>query len=184
MACLASQLCPPQCGHWQVRLWQVRRWQAGDSLAELTALLHRAYAPLAAAGMNFTAASQSQAMTQQRLLGAHTWVAVQGGQIVGSITAAGPFDPNLQAWAHALPWFYRQDLAHFHQYAVDPALQGQGLGAALLRSAEAWACGQGHRAMLLDTAMADETWATVEAPPAWRTAAAIGAYRRDAAGPA
>ena len=186
MACLASQLCPPQCGLWQVRRWQVRRWQTGDSLAELTALLHRAYAPLAAAGMNFTAASQSQAMTQQRLLGAHTWVAVQGGQIVGSITAAGPFDPNLQAWAHARPWFYRQDLAHFHQYAVDPALQGQGqgLGAELLRSAEAWACGQGHRAMLLDTAMADETWATVEAPPAWRTAAAIGAYRRDAAGPA
>jgi hypothetical protein len=28
-------------------------------------------------------------------------------------------------------------------------------------------------------AHADETWATWEAPPAWRTAAAIGAYRRD-----
>jgi hypothetical protein len=30
---------------------------------------------------------------------------------------------------------------------------------------------------------ADETWATWEAPPAWRTAEAIGAYRRDVAQP-
>ncbi len=28
----------------------------------------------------------------------------------------------------------------------------------------------------------DETWATAEEPPAWRTAAAIGAYRRDPGG--
>ena len=132
---------------------QVRPWQAADSLAELTALLHRAYAPLAAAGLNFTAASQTEAMTLQRLQGAHTWVAVHGAKLVGSITAAGPFDPNAQAWAHALPWFYRQDLAHFHQYAVDPPQQGQGVGAALLQAAEAWALKQGHRAMLLDTAM-------------------------------
>ena len=131
----------------------VRPWQAADSLAELTALLHRAYAPLAAAGLNFTAASQTEAMTLKRLQGAHTWVAVQGAELVGSITAAGPFDPHAQAWAHALPWFYRQDLAHFHQYAVEPALQGRGVGAALLQAAEAWARQQGHRAMLLDTAM-------------------------------
>ena len=132
---------------------QVRPWQAADSLAELTALLHRAYAPLAAAGLNFTAASQTEAMTLQRLQGAHTWVAVHGAKLVGSITATGPFDPNAQAWAHALPWFYRQDLAHFHQFAVDPPQQGQGVGAALLQAAEAWALKQGHRAMLLDTAM-------------------------------
>ena len=132
---------------------QVRPWRAADSLAELTALLHRAYAPLAAAGLNFTAASQTEAMTQQRLQGAHTWVAVRAERLVGTLTAAGPFDPNAQAWAHALPWFYRQDLAHFHQYAVDPALQGQGVGAALLQAAEAWARSQGHRAMLLDTAL-------------------------------
>ena len=131
----------------------LRPWLASDSLAELTALLHRAYAPLAAAGLNFTAASQTEAMTLQRLQGAHTWVAVQGATLVGTITAAGPFDPDAQGWARALPWFYRQDLAHFHQYAVDPAWQGRGVGAALLQAAEAWARQQGHRAMLLDTAM-------------------------------
>jgi len=85
--------------------------------------------------------------------GAHTWVAVQAdGTLLGTITAAGPFDPNAQGWAHALPWFYRQDVAHFHQYAVDPGCQGHGIGAALLQAAEAWAQAAGHRAMLLDTA--------------------------------
>jgi GNAT superfamily N-acetyltransferase len=137
--------------------WTIRPWQAGDALAELTMLLHRAYAPLAAAGMNFTAATQTEAMTAQRLQGAHTWVAVQAdGQLVGTVSAAGPFDPNRQGWAHALPWFYRDDVAHFHQYAVDPALQGRGIGAALLQAAEDWARGAGHRAMLLDTAMPAE----------------------------
>lgn len=133
--------------------WTIRLWQPGDNLDALTALLHRAYAPLAAAGMNFTAATQTVAMTAQRMQGAHTWVAVQAdGTLLGTITAAGPFDPNAQGWAHALPWFYRQDVAHFHQYAVDPGCQGQGIGAALLQAAEAWAQAAGHRAMLLDTA--------------------------------
>ena len=133
--------------------WTIRLWQPGDNLDALTALLHRAYAPLAAAGMNFTAATQTVAMTAQRMHGAHTWVAVQAdGTALGTITAAGPFDPNAQGWAHALPWFYRQDVAHFHQYAVDPGCQGHGIGAALLQAAEAWAQAAGHRAMLLDTA--------------------------------
>ena len=131
----------------------IRPWQAGDSLAELTALLHRAYAPLATAGMNFTAATQTEAMTERRMQGAHTWVAVRpDGTLAGTITATGPFDPNTQGWAHALPWFYRDDVAHFHQYAVDPGQQGRGIGAALLRAAEGWARDGGHRAMLLDTA--------------------------------
>jgi len=133
--------------------WTIRLWQPGDNLDALTALLHRAYAPLAAAGMNFTATTQTADMTAQRMQGAHTWVAVQAdGTLLGTITAAGPFDPNAQGWAHALPWFYRQDVAHFHQYAVDPGCQGQGIGAALLQAAEAWAQAAGHRAMLLDTA--------------------------------
>lgn len=131
----------------------IRPWQPGDSLAGLTSLLHLAYAPLAAAGMNFSAATQTEAETADRLRGAHTWVVEQDGQLVGCVSANGAFDPNHHPWARALPWFYRQDLAHFHQFAVSPALQGRGIGAALLGTAEDWARRTGHRAMLLDTAM-------------------------------
>ena len=131
---------------------QVRPWRDSDSLAELTALLHRAFAPLAAAGMNFTAASQTEAMTGQRLRHCHGLVAEQGGRIVGCVTVNGAYDPNHQTWARATPWFYRDDVAHLHQLAVDPAVQGQGVGAALQQACEQWAAGTGHRAIALDTA--------------------------------
>ena len=132
--------------------WHVRPRQAGDSLADLTALLHRAFAPLAAAGMNFTAASQTEAMTRERLSHCHCWVAEQGGQIVGSVTVSGAYDPNHQTWARATPWFYRDDVAHLHQLAVAPAAQGQGIGAALVQAGEHWARQVGHLAIALDTA--------------------------------
>jgi GNAT superfamily N-acetyltransferase len=126
--------------------WTVHRWQHGDDLDALPALLYRAYAPLAAARLNFTAATQTDAATRQRMQAAYTWVALQGGVLVDTIPAAGPCD------AHAQAWFCRSDVARFHRCAVDPALQGQGIGAALLQAAETWARSAGHRAMLLDTA--------------------------------
>ena len=133
-------------------LVQIRPWQAADSPAALTALLHRAFAPLAATGMNFTAASQTEAMTRERLSHCHCLVAEQAGQIVGSVTVSAAYDPNRQAWARATPWFYRDDVAHLHQLAVDPGAQGQGIGAALTQACEQWALQAGHRAIALDTA--------------------------------
>ena len=46
---------------------QIRPLLPSDSLEELTALLHAAYASLAAQGWNFTAVDQSVAMTRERL---------------------------------------------------------------------------------------------------------------------
>jgi len=51
----------------------MRPWQAGDSVAALTALLHCACTPLATAGVNFTAATRTDAMTLQRMPGTHTF---------------------------------------------------------------------------------------------------------------
>jgi hypothetical protein len=45
---------------------QIRPLAARDSLDGITDLLHRAYAPLAASGMNFTAATQTGGDTQTR----------------------------------------------------------------------------------------------------------------------
>ncbi|MEK8053540.1 GNAT family N-acetyltransferase [Ideonella sp. DXS22W] len=133
--------------------FNLRPLQASDSLAELTALLHRAYAPLGAAGMNFTAVHQTEAQTAERVRHGHCLVAERDGRLIGTVTVNGAFDPNIQAWARATPWFYRADVAHFHQFAVAPEVQGEGIGSALLAGAEAWARNHGHAALALDTAV-------------------------------
>lgn len=133
--------------------FNLRPLSASDSLAELTALLHRAYAPLGAAGMNFTAVSQTEAQTAERVAGGHCLVAERDGRLLGTVTVNGAFDPNRQAWARATPWFYRADVAHFHQFAVAPEAQGEGVGSALLAGAEAWARNHGHCGLALDTAV-------------------------------
>jgi GNAT superfamily N-acetyltransferase len=131
----------------------LRPLAATDSFEALTALLHRAYARLGAMGMNFTAADQSVQDTRRRVASGHCFVAEAAGEIVGTVTVCAAYDPNREPWARATPWFYRRDVAHLHQLAVDPPAQGQGLGDRLLAACEAWARAQGHSAVLLDTAV-------------------------------
>ena len=130
----------------------LRPLAAGDSIEALTALLHRAYARLAALGLNFTAIDQSVETTQRRAVSGHCIVAEVEGRIVGTVTVCEAYDPNRDPWARATPWFYRHDVAHLHQLAVDPPAQGQGLGDRLIDAAEQWAREGGRAVMLLDTA--------------------------------
>jgi GNAT superfamily N-acetyltransferase len=125
----------------------------GDSIEALTALLHRAYAPLGAAGMNYTAVDQGVEATAERVAGVHCLVAERAGAIVGTVTVNGPWDAAKIPGARRCPWYLRPDLAHLHQLAVEPALQGHGIGARLIAACEDWAQAQGHVAIALDTAM-------------------------------
>ena len=49
-------------------------------------------------------------------------------------------------------WFTRPGVACVHQFAVDPQLQGGGLGRALMARAEQWAREHGFHELALDTA--------------------------------
>ncbi|NRF66019.1 GNAT family N-acetyltransferase [Aquincola sp. S2] len=131
----------------------IRPLADSDSLEALTTLLHRAYAPLGAAGMNFTAVDQSVEVTRERVQRGPCFVAEQGGALVGTATVNGMFDPNRQGFARVSPWFFRRDVAHVQQYAVDPECQGLGIGAKLRAACEDWARTHGHHAIALDTAM-------------------------------
>ena len=135
--------------------FEIRRLAARDSLDALTELLHRAYAPLAARGLHFAAAAQDRATTARRAAEGQCFVAEHRGRIVGTVTVCGPYtghsDPD-DAWAAGVPAFRDRDTAHFHQFAVDPALQRQGLGRQLVSACEQWALDRGYKRMALDTA--------------------------------
>ena len=130
----------------------IRPLAARDSFEALTTLLQRAYAPLAAQGMNFTAATQSAALTRRRAAEGQCFVAVSAGEIVGTVTVCGPYDMDSAPWTADVPWFRERDTAHFHQFAVDPRLQRQGVGRRLVAACEHWARKGGYRRMALDTA--------------------------------
>jgi GNAT superfamily N-acetyltransferase len=114
----------------------IRPLAARDSFQALSDLLHRAYAPLADQGLNFTAATQAAATTRKRAAEGQCFVAVAGRELVGTVTVCGPYDVETAPWTAEVPWFRERDTAHFHQFAVDPAYQGRGWAAAWCRSAK------------------------------------------------
>jgi uncharacterized damage-inducible protein DinB/GNAT superfamily N-acetyltransferase len=131
---------------------QIRALAARDSLDGLTELLHRAYAPLAAQGLNFTAATQTAEVTCKRAAEGQCLVAEVAGELVGTVTVSGPFDLDSAPWTQEVPWFRNRDTAHMHQLAVDPIFQGRGVGRRLVAASERWAREQGYAYMALDTA--------------------------------
>jgi ribosomal protein S18 acetylase RimI-like enzyme len=118
-----------------------------DDVASITRLLHRAYAPLAARGWNYTASYQSGEVTLRRLASGTGLVGLLGDRIVATITVYGatPFPGS--------PELYRDGgTAFFGPFAVDPELQRRGIGARLVGMAESIARADGKSRIACDTA--------------------------------
>lgn len=131
---------------------EIRLLAARDSFDALTTLLHRAYAPLAARGLNFSAATQDVATTQRRAAEGQCFVAEYRGRIVGTVTVHGVGDPEQLPWSAEVPAYRDRDTAHLDQFAVDPALQRRGLGRRLVAACERWAREHGYKRLALDVA--------------------------------
>jgi GNAT superfamily N-acetyltransferase len=116
-----------------------------DDLTTITAMLHEAYAPLAAAGMRFLASHQDCAVTQERISNGESWVAVDAENIVGIITLSDCLDTR------GSPFYDRPDVASFGQFAVRPSHQGRGIGSTLLKIVEQRAQDNGVAELALDT---------------------------------
>lgn len=124
----------------------IRPWRESDSIADLTALLHRAYAGLAEMGLRFMATHQSPEVTAARIADGQCFVALLGEQICGTILF------KTAAQTRGCPWYDQADVASFAQFGVEPALQAQGLGRQLIDFVERQALASGARELALDTA--------------------------------
>lgn len=114
---------------------------------EVTEVLHRAYERLARMGLRYWATHQSAQDTIDRAARGECTVAIEHGRIVGTITL-WPTAPH----AETASWYDRQGIAAFGQFAVEPHVQGVGLGSTLLELAEARAAEVGAREIACDTA--------------------------------
>ena len=123
----------------------IRRLCENDSMAELTALLHRAYAPLAQMGLRFVATHQNEQVTAERCASGETYVGEVDGRVVATLTLREPGKST------GCEWYSRPDVAVFGQFAVEPCLQGRGVGGRMLELAERRAFELGARELALDT---------------------------------
>ncbi|HEX2735722.1 MAG TPA: GNAT family N-acetyltransferase [Polyangiaceae bacterium] len=127
----------------------ISRAESADSYDEITALLHRAYAGLAAQGLNYKAASQSAEDTRRRSAGAECYIARVEGRVVGTLLVVGPERPA--PWSK---WYDQPGVAMLGQFGVEPGLHGQGIGSRLLSFGEERVFELGAREVSIDTAVA------------------------------
>jgi GNAT superfamily N-acetyltransferase len=123
----------------------IRRLAPEDSLDELTALLHHAFAPLGRMGLTCSCIAQTSATTARRIARGTCFVALQGRRLVGTVTLERP-DP-----ASDCAWYRQSRTASAHQLGVEPGAQRRGCGTALLQRAEQWAAEHGYAELALDT---------------------------------
>ena len=117
-----------------------------DSLADLTALLNRAYAGLLEMGLRYVATWQDEEITKRRIAGAECWVAEADGRLVGTVTLVPP------GRGHGHPFYERPEVAKLAQFGVAPELQGTGLGSRLMEHVEQRARDLGATELAGDTA--------------------------------
>lgn len=116
-------------------------------VATITDLLHRAYGPLGAAGMNYSAVDQDDSETLNRLQRGVSVVGRIGERIIATGTVY--LEP-----VRGISETYRAiDTAHFGQFAVDPALRGKGIGNDMLFRLEDIAKSTGKTFLACDTAV-------------------------------
>lgn len=143
------------------RVIRVRPLERDDSLAHLTELLHRAYKQHADRGIKALAAFQPEEVTRKRITGGECFVAVHLGKVVGTILFKDPAHTREQGSgggaggsvgsSTVISWFQRPFVASFSQFAVEPDLQGRGIGATLMAKAEERAAQTGARELALST---------------------------------
>lgn len=125
---------------------ELRRFDpARDSFVALTALLHRAFTPLGAMGLNCTSVDQTVETTRLRAMRGDCYVAVCDARIIGTMTLYATDRESV------CELYRRDDSASLRQFAVEPVWQSRGIGTLLIAFADHWAATRGYAQLALDT---------------------------------
>ena len=92
------------------------------------------------------ATHQSEDVTRARIAQGECFVALVEGAVCGTIIFRGTRQ------THGSPWYDRDDVSSFGQFAVEPSLQAKDLGGRLMSVVEDRALATGAREIALDTA--------------------------------
>ncbi len=122
----------------------IRSLSESDSISHITKLLHRSYKRLLDMGLNFVATNQTDDETRDRLQTGESYVAELNGEIVGTLSLYHPESNECE-------WYSKANVMHFGQFAVEPKLQGTGIGKALITLAIKRATELGATELALDT---------------------------------
>ena len=128
---------------------RVRLIEPGDSICEITALLHRAYAKQVAMGLRPLAGRQDDGVTRERAENSECYLAFVGSRVVGVILFEEKEKVDFPAF------FLRPEVCHFAQFGVDPDVQGKGIGRMLLETVERRAREKGGHELALSMAEPD-----------------------------
>lgn len=112
----------------------LRRLTPEDSIPEITKLLHRAYANQVKMGLRPLAGRQDDETTRRRCHSGECYVATvtEGGrEKIAGVILFHEVEPD-----QGPPWFQNKFVDSFSQFAVDPDIQGRGIGIALLETVE------------------------------------------------
>lgn len=123
----------------------IRPAGGNDTPEMLTDLLHRAYKHLLDSGMKFTAATQSVETTRRKISDNACFVAEQNGIVIGTILF------YLKMFRDAPPFYQKETVGLFGNFAVEPDLQKKGIGSMMLKYVEEFARSVGKKELALDT---------------------------------
>lgn len=108
----------------------VRPFGSGDSIGELTELLHRAFKKGHENPYTYPAVEQDEDTTREQIESGECLVAVVDKRIVGLCVVWPPKIPDRHSWYHS------RRVAHIRQLAVEPCMQQIGIGTILLGACE------------------------------------------------
>ncbi len=125
---------------------EIRLIGPDDPVHDLTLLLNRAYKRLADMGLKYVATWQGDDITLRRIKEVECWLGFIDGELVAAVSLRGPTK------GRGSEWYSRPDVASFNQFAVEPDLQGQGIGSKMLDHIENRAVELGAEELAFDTA--------------------------------